>query len=71
MTYARYLRDRPLLMINARRDAVIPRQATLDFWEASGRPPIAWLPGGHVSIWLWYPVICRKINRFLRSSFRV
>jgi len=70
MTYARYLRKRPLLMINALWDEVIPKQATLDFWEASGRPAISWLPGGHATIWLWYPVICRKISRFLLSSFR-
>jgi pimeloyl-ACP methyl ester carboxylesterase len=69
LTYAGYLRDRPLLMINARRDEVIPREATLDFWEASGRPAISWLPGGHITIWLWYPLIQWKISRFLKATF--
>ena len=71
MTYACYLRNRPLLMINALWDEVIPKKATLDFWEASGKPAISWLPGGHATIWLWYPLISRKISRFLRSSFRL
>jgi cephalosporin-C deacetylase-like acetyl esterase len=71
MTYAHLLRDRPLLMINARWDEVIPREATLDFWEASGRPAISWLPGGHATIWLWYPLIGRKVIRFLKSTFRL
>ncbi|MBN1862614.1 MAG: alpha/beta hydrolase [Dehalococcoidales bacterium] len=69
LTYAGYLRDRPLLMINARRDEVIPKEATLDFWEASGRPAISWLPGGHITIWLWYPLIQWKIGRFLKATF--
>jgi pimeloyl-ACP methyl ester carboxylesterase len=68
LTYARHLRNRPLLMINARQDEVIPREATLDFWEASGRPPISWFPGGHATIWLWYPFIEHKIGRFLKAA---
>ena len=69
MTYASLLRNRSLLMINARWDEVIPREATLDFWEASGQPAISWFPSGHATIWLWYPFISRRITRFLRSAF--
>jgi len=69
MTYAHLLRNRPLLMINALWDEVIPREATLDFWKVSGKPAISWFPGGHATIWLWYPFISRKINRFLKSTF--
>jgi len=69
LTYAHLLRNRPLLMINARRDEVIPREATLDFWKASGQPAISWFPGGHATIWLWYPLIKRKISRFLSVTF--
>ncbi len=71
MTYAHLLRTRPLLLINARWDEVIPKGATLDFWEASGRPAISWLPGGHATVWLWYPLISWKIIRFLKSAFRL
>ncbi|MDD5590378.1 MAG: alpha/beta hydrolase [Dehalococcoidales bacterium] len=68
MTYAHYLRNRPLLMINGRWDEIIPKEATLDFWESAGRPPITWFPSGHSSIWLCYPFISWKIKRFFRSS---
>lgn len=69
MTYAHLLRNRPLLLINARWDEVIPREATLDFWKASGKPAISWFPGGHATIWLWYPLLKRKILHFLKSTF--
>ena len=69
MTFTPYLRQRPILMINALWDEYIPREATLDFWEACGEPAIAWFPATHASIWLWYPLIRRKIARFLRSAF--
>ena len=69
MTYAHRLRKRSLLLINARWDEVIPREATLDFWKACGKPAISWFPGGHATIWLWYPLLKRKIIRFLKSTF--
>jgi pimeloyl-ACP methyl ester carboxylesterase len=69
MTFAHRLQGRPVLMINALWDRYIPREATLGFWEASGKPAITWLPAGHASIWLWYPLISRKIIFFLGSTF--
>ena len=69
MTYTHYLRERPMLMLNALWDEYIPREATLDLWEASGKPPITWFPATHTSFWLWYPLIRRKIARFLKSTF--
>jgi len=69
MTFTTYLRQRPILMINALWDEYIPREATLDFWEACGKPAITWFPATHASIWLWYPLISRKITRFLKSTF--
>jgi len=71
MTFAPYLRKRPILMINALWDWVIPRQATIDFWEACGKPAITWLPGTHTTIWLLYPFIDRKIARFLKSTLEI
>ncbi len=69
MTYAHLLRGRPLLLINARWDEIIPRESTLDFWRECGQPAISWLPSGHATIWLWYPVLKRKITQFLKFSF--
>jgi esterase/lipase len=69
LTFAPSLRKRPILMINALWDEAIPRQATLDFWQACDKPAIVWLPGTHVSIWLLYPIIERKTVGFLTSTF--
>ena len=70
MTFAKYLRQRPTMMINARWDEQIPRQATIDFWKACEKPEIIWLPGTHASIWLLYPLVSRKIIRFLNTTFQ-
>jgi dienelactone hydrolase len=67
LTFAPYLRERPVLMLNAKWDKTIPKEATLDFWEACHKPAIRWLPGTHITFWLWYPVIAREITRFLGS----
>ena len=69
LTYAPLLRQRPVLMINALWDEAIPKEATVDFWQACDKPPIAWFPANHAGIWLWYPLISRKILRFLNANF--
>ena len=70
-TFAPYLRGRPVLMLNARWDNIIPRQSTQSFWEACGRPRIIWLPANHITIYLWHPLIRREVTTFLRSTFRM
>ena len=69
MTFSSYLRGRPLLMINAMWDEMIPKESTLDLWESCGRPPIKWYPATHASIWAWYPVIGQRISEFLISVY--
>jgi predicted esterase len=69
VTFAGYLRQRPLLMLNARWDTRIPRQSTIDLWQASGKPPIKWYPTTHASIWLLYPLLLKQILNFLKSTF--
>lgn len=69
MTFAHLLQQRPVLMINAKWDVFIPREATEDFWQKCGQPEIVWLAAGHTSIWLWYPLIKRRMNAFLGSAF--
>jgi len=68
MTFAHYLQQRPVLMINALWDKYIPREAVLDFWQACGQPMIKWFPTGHSSIWLWYPIISQQVKSFLKST---
>jgi len=70
LTYSCYLRNRPVLMINALWDEMIPRIATLDMWRACGQPPLIWFPATHASIWLWYPWISPRISDFLKSVFK-
>jgi len=67
MTYAHRLKERPVMMISDRWDETIPREATIDLWKEMGKPDINWYPTTHASIWLWYPSISRKIDRFLRQ----
>ena len=71
LTFASYIRKRPITMINALWDKSVPREATLDFWEASGKPTIKWFPSTHTSIWLLYPLIRRHIVNFLDSTFGI
>lgn len=69
LTYAYQLRNRPVLMINALWDEFIPREATLDFWEACGKCRLVWLPATHSTIWVWYPLILKQIHSFLEHTF--
>jgi len=71
MTFAGRLRQRSVLMVNARWDEFIPREAVLDFWEACGKPAITWLPATHTAIWLWYPLIRKRIGGFLASALEM
>ena len=68
LTYAPMLKGRPVLMINARWDEIFPRETSLDFWKASGKCDRVTFPATHASIWIWYPLIISRINRFLKSS---
>ena len=42
-------RGRRILMLNAKDDKVVPRQATVALWKAFDEPPIVWYDGGHYS----------------------
>jgi len=71
LTFASYLKGRPVLMINASWDKYIPKETVIEFWQACGQPPIKWIPSGHASVWLWYPSIRRHIVDFLKSSLSI
>ena len=68
LTYSHMVNGRPVMMINALFDEMIPRVATRDLWKAYGEPPISWFPATHASLWAWYPLINRKIARFFDFS---
>jgi hypothetical protein len=65
LTYAPMLKGRPLLMINALWDEVFPQASSTDFWKACGECERIVLPATHASIWMWYPIIVHRINKFL------
>ncbi|MDD5700686.1 MAG: alpha/beta hydrolase family protein [Dehalococcoidales bacterium] len=67
LTFARHLRGRPVLMINAEQDEIIPKQAALEFWEACGKPTLKWLPETHTSIYSSIPLISSEIADFLKG----
>lgn len=71
LTYAHLLKGRQTVMINARWDEFIPQVASDDFWTACGKGERIILPATHASIWVWYPLIIRKIDVFLKSSFKI
>ena len=68
LTFANTLRGRPVMMINALWDEIIPKRATHDLWDSLGNPPISWFPATHASIWIWFPLIGPKIAKFLTEQ---
>jgi cephalosporin-C deacetylase-like acetyl esterase len=67
LTYAAKLKERPVLMINALWDELFPRETSQEFQRACGCELVTF-PATHAGIWIWYPLIIRKINRFLKFS---
>lgn len=67
LTFAHLLRDRPVMMINARRDRYIPTETAIELREAIGDPPIAWFDTGHVSLWWRYRRVRRELDLFLEK----
>jgi dienelactone hydrolase len=49
VTYAKNVRGRKILMLNASHDEVIPPACTLSLWRAFGQPEIVWFDAGHYS----------------------
>jgi cephalosporin-C deacetylase-like acetyl esterase len=68
MTFSVYLKNRPIMMLNAMWDEMIPKSSTLDLWQSYGKPQIHWYPATHASIWLWYPLMGSRIADFLESA---
>jgi cephalosporin-C deacetylase-like acetyl esterase len=71
LTFASYLKGRPVLMINALWDKYIPKETVIEFWRACGQPAIKWIPSGHSSIWLWYPAIHSSVRALFNSHLGV
>jgi hypothetical protein len=69
LTYAPMLKGRQVLMINARWDEIFPQESSTEFREVCGGCEKIVLPASHASIWIWYPIIVHRINKFLESYY--
>jgi len=69
ITFAAAARGKPILMINASHDLVVPRECTEALWHALGRPGIRWLPTGHYGPSLIRRQITDLTAHFLSDAF--
>lgn len=67
-TFTPELKNKSLLMINAHWDEYFPKDTAKEFWQASGKPKQVWLPAGHASSWLFYPLIRRHTVELFRRT---
>lgn len=70
LTYAHHIRNRPILMINAALDPIVPRTAARALWEGLGRPQSALMWGTHWGGGPWRGYVARRIARFLSTMNR-
>jgi len=67
--YARHVDPAGVLMVNACFDRVVPKQNRRLLWEAAGRPQRRFVPLGHFSSLLVYPMSKRWAVRFFKEQF--
>ena len=67
-TFSATIRKKDALLVNALWDEYFPREAAREFGRACGRPRQVWLPAGHASAWLFYPVIRHHVVELFRRS---
>lgn len=68
LRYADLLKNRRILMLNAKEDEVIPPACTTALWEAVGKPEIVWLEGGHYTVIRHLPAALHRANRFFEDK---
>lgn len=52
-------------LIGTLYDTLVPARSVEELWEAWGRPPIVWLPTGHVSVFLYARRLVNAIVGFI------
>ncbi|APV44931.1 hypothetical protein Dform_01610 [Dehalogenimonas formicexedens] len=68
-TFASKIRRKRVFLTNALWDEYFPREAAGEFLEACGCPPHLWLPSGHATAWLFYPLIAKNVLKLFKGSF--
>lgn len=54
-----------MLLRKSSASAKITRsESARDLWNATGRGTILWLPGMHITVWIWYRTISRRVKTF-------
>jgi dienelactone hydrolase len=68
VTHAGLLKDRDVLMVNAKHDEIIPHAATMALWEAIGtKPELVWLDAGHITAAAYLPGEMVRLQRFFTN----
>lgn len=68
-TFCSKIKEKPVFLANALWDEYFPRQAAREFRQACGNPPQLWLPSGHATAWLFYPLIRNKVLKLFKRAF--
>jgi dienelactone hydrolase len=68
VTYASRAKGKRILMLNASRDEVIPKDCTLALWKAFGEPEISWYSGGHYSVIFHLPRALERVAYFFAAE---
>lgn len=65
VTHGRLLRNRDVLMVNAKNDEIIPPAATVALWESiDKKPELVWLDAGHISAAKFLPGELVRLQEF-------
>jgi predicted esterase len=67
LTFASHLRERPVLMINAKDDEIVSESSTTMLWEAYGKPRLIWVSDTHAGTYCQSALISTEIINFLSS----
>lgn len=69
ITHAPCLKNREVLMVNAKKDEVIPKECTTALWEKIGtKREIIWLDAGHYSAALYIFGEMERLAKFFQAS---
>ena len=67
-THGRLLKDRDVLMVNAKSDEIIPRAATMALWDSIGtKPELVWLDAGHITAAAYLPGEMVRLQKFFTA----
>ncbi len=67
-THGRLLKDRDVLMVNAKTDEIIPHAATMALWDSIGtKPELVWLDAGHITAAAYLPGEMVRLQKFFTA----